>query len=222
MRTLARAGALSAVASVALFLAPAAHATPPGDNGTVKIHDATTDEELRHNEPHVCSFYLDAFGFDAGQQVDWRIESWAPTAGVKGETVKSGELALDTEGHGRSDDMTLPDGHYKLFWTFEGEKGSAKHKVFWTDCEESGEPGKPGQSAGPSPDSSTIPSPSSTATPPSGAEPSAAPSPQGGGGSGPGGDLAETGNGAPVALLSGIAATLVAAGGYLLHRRRSA
>ncbi|MCL7428618.1 LPXTG cell wall anchor domain-containing protein [Streptomyces sp. YS415] len=224
MRTLARAGALSAVASVALFLAPAAHATPPGDNGTVKIHDATTDEELRHNEPHVCSFYLDAFGFDGGQQVDWRIESWAPTAGVKGETVKSGELALDTEGHGRSDDMTLPDGHYKLFWTFEGEKGSAKHKVFWTDCEESGEPGepgKPGQSAGPSPDTSTIPSPSSTATAPAGAEPSAAPSPQGGG-SGPGGDLAETGNGAPVALLSGIAATLVAAGGYLLHRRRSA
>ncbi|MGW0912408.1 LPXTG cell wall anchor domain-containing protein [Streptomyces sp. NPDC002784] len=222
MRTLTRAGALSAVASAALFLAPAAHATPPGDNGTVKIHDATTDEELRHNEPRVCSFYLDAFGFDGGQQVDWHIESWAPTAGVKGETVKSGELTLDSEGHGRSDDMTLPDGHYKLFWNFEGEKGSAKHKVFWTDCEETEEteePGKPGQSGIPSPDTSATPTP--TATPPSGAESSAAPSPQGGG-SGPEGDLAETGNGAPVGLLTGIAATLLAAGGYLLHRRRSA
>jgi LPXTG-motif cell wall-anchored protein len=219
MRTLTRAGALSAVASAALFLAPAAHATPPGDNGTVKIHDAATDEELRHNEPRVCSFYLDAFGFDGGQQVGWHIESWAPTAGVKGETVKSGELTLDNEGHGRSDDMTLPDGHYKLFWNFEGEKGSAKHKVFWTDCEETEEtkePGKPGQSGIPSPDTSAA-----TPTPPSGAESSAAPSPQGGG-SGPEGDLAETGNGAPVGLLTGIAATLLAAGGYLLHRRRSA
>jgi hypothetical protein len=35
------------------FLAPAAHATAPGDNGTVKIHDAQTGEDLRRNEPHV-------------------------------------------------------------------------------------------------------------------------------------------------------------------------
>ncbi|CAM5742105.1 hypothetical protein SALBM311S_02082 [Streptomyces alboniger] len=86
--------------------APLAHATPlavgPGDNGTVKIHDATTGEELRRNEPHVCTFYLDAFGFDAVQQVDWHIEAWAPTADVKGETVKSGEIALDSDGHGRT------------------------------------------------------------------------------------------------------------------------
>lgn len=38
--------------------------------------------------------------------------------------MKSGVLALDAEGHGRTDDMTLPDGHYELFWNFEGEKGS--------------------------------------------------------------------------------------------------
>lgn len=80
MRILSRAGVLSAVATAAFLTAPLAHATPlavvPGDNGTVKIHDATTGEALRKNEPHVCTFYLDAFGFDAVQQVDWHIEAW--------------------------------------------------------------------------------------------------------------------------------------------------
>lgn len=223
MRTLTRAGALSAVAAAALLSAPAAaHATAPGDNGTVKIHDATTGEELRKNEPHVCEFYLDAFGFDSVQQVSWHIEAWAPTAAVKGETVKSGAITLDGEGHGRTDDMTLPDGHYKLFWNFEGEKGSAKHKVFWTDCEDEEEggttatpsaPASPSETPGGSTDEPSA-NPSSPSTPDE-AAPSSSPSPQGG-------DLAETGNGAPVGLLSAAAAALLGAGGYLVFRRRRA
>ncbi|MET9828562.1 LPXTG cell wall anchor domain-containing protein [Streptomyces sp. NPDC006385] len=222
MRTLNRAGALSAVAAAAVFCVPAAaHATPPGDNGTVKIHDASTGEELRKNEPHVCEFYLDAFGFDSVQQVDWHIESWAPTAGVKGETVQSGEITLDGEGHGRTEDMTLPDGHYKLFWNFEGEHGSAKHKVFWTDCEDEEEGGVP---AAPSPSVSESGTPGESGTEPAAspstsaagaASPSSSPSAQGGGG-----DLAETGNGAPVGLLAAAAAALLGAGGYLVFRRR--
>ena len=225
MRTLIRAGALSAVAAAALFAAPNAYATAPGDNGTVKIHDATTGEELRRNEPHVCTFYLDAFGFDSVQEVDWHIEAWAPTADVKGETVKSGEITLDAEGHGRTEDLSLPDGHYKLFWNFEGEKGAAKHKVFWTDCEGSDDDGKPSETPSSSASSSPSASPSESAPAGGSSEPSASSSPsaQGGGGSdSEGGDLAETGNGAPVGLLSGAAAALVAAGGYLVFRRRKA
>ncbi|OAH12947.1 LPXTG cell wall anchor domain-containing protein [Streptomyces jeddahensis] len=217
MRTLASASATVAAVAVSLVMSPSAFATAPGDNGTVKIHDATTGEELRKNEPHVCTFYLDAFGFDAGQEVDWHIEAWAPTADVKGETVKSGSLTLDSEGHGRSDDLSLPDGHYKLFWNFDGENGRAKHKVFWTDCEDDTEPG------------ATTPSGSASATPAATAEPtssassaeaaptaSSSPSAQGGAE----GDLAETGNGAPVGILSTAAAALLAAGGYLVFRRR--
>ncbi|MEU1198657.1 LPXTG cell wall anchor domain-containing protein [Streptomyces sp. NPDC005813] len=221
MRNLTRVGALSAVAaaSATVFCVPAtAHATPPGDNGTVKIHDAGTGEELRKNEPHVCEFYLDAFGFDNGQQVDWHIEAWAPTAAVKGETVKSGAITLDGEGHGRTQDMTLPDGHYKLFWNFEGEHGSAKHKVFWTDCEDKEEGGgtsaSPSASASPG-DSATEP----TASPSTSSEAAASSSPSAQGSEG---DLAETGNGAPVGLLSAAAATMLAAGGYLVLRRRKA
>ncbi|MQY37806.1 hypothetical protein SRB17_58120 [Streptomyces sp. RB17] len=229
MRTLIRAGAVSAGLSAALFLAPAAHAAPPGDNGDVKIHKSTTDEYDQRNEPHVCSFYLDAFHFDGGQQVDWHIEVWAPTGGTKGSTVKSGALSLDTDGHGRTEDMSLPDGHYKLFWNFDGEKGAAKHKVFWTNCQDSGGGGGtpssgPSSSASPAPSSSS--SPSSSVSPSSSAPgsssssspvPSSSPSAQGGGGG-----LAETGNGVPVGALSGVAAVLMGAGGYLVVRRRKA
>ncbi|MFF7545059.1 LPXTG cell wall anchor domain-containing protein [Streptomyces canus] len=233
MRILTRVSAVCALASAAFLVAPVAHATAPGDNGTVKIHDATTGEELRKNEPHVCTFYLDAFGFDAVQEVDWHIEAWAPTADVKGETVKSGEITLDTDGHGRTDDLSLPDGHYKLFWNFEGENGAAKHKVFWTDCEDeeggggttatptasaSGTPGS-GDSASPSADPSGDPSESAEA----GASASASSSPAASASAqGSTGDLAETGNGAPVGLLSGVSAALLAAGAYLVVRRRRA
>lgn len=223
MRTLPRAGAVCAVAAAALLSVPAAaHATPPGDNGTVKIHDATTGEELRKNEPHVCSFYLDAFGFDSVQKVDWHIEAWAPTAGVKGETVKSGAITLDGEGHGRTEDLSLPDGHYKLFWNFDGEHGRAKHKVFWTDCEDDEQGGDPSGSPSASPGGSTSADPSASPSPSStspGSDGAASPSPSAQGGDG---DLAETGNGAPVGLLSAAAAALLGAGGYLVVRRRRA
>ena len=225
MRTLMRGGAVCAAASAVLLLAPAAHATPPGDNGTVKIHDASTGEDLRRNEPHVCTFYLDAFGFDGLQEVDWHIDAIPPSEN-KGETVESGALTLDAEGHGRSEDLSLPDGHYKLFWNFEGEKGSAKHKVFWTDCEDAQGPGgsTPSGAASPSPSSGASQAPSggpgASASPSSpageGVPGSSSPSSQGGAD----GDLAETGNGAPVGLLSGVAAALVACGGFLVFRRR--
>ncbi|MFE4423890.1 LPXTG cell wall anchor domain-containing protein [Streptomyces sp. NPDC056817] len=247
MRTLIRAGALPAGVTAVLLLAPAAHATTPGDNGTVKIHDAKTGEDLRRNEPHVCTFYLDAFGFDAVQKVDWHIEAWAPTAAPKGETVKSGAITLDAEGHGRTADLSLPDGHYKLFWNFDGEKGAAKHKMFWTDCE-----GSEGGGGGTTPSASVPPSSSESSSPsapadateapsssspsgPAGANaapstssgeggtaPSAAASPSAQGGGDLAGDLAETGSSAPAGLLSGVAAALVAAGGYLVLRRRRA
>ncbi|MFE7616677.1 LPXTG cell wall anchor domain-containing protein [Streptomyces sp. NPDC057496] len=247
MRSLASAGTLAAAVAATMLLAPAAHATPPGDNGNVKIHDAKTGEELRKNEPHVCTFYLDAFGFDGGQNVDWRIEAWAPTAGVKGEVVKTGSLKLDAEGHGRTPDQSLPDGHYKLFWNFDGEHGRAKQKVFWTDCDgEKPGGGKPTPSTGESTPATPSSAPSTPSAPSSGpAKPSGEPTPSTPGGTVPTpqssissppasatpsptsseptkGDHAETGTGAPVGLLSAAAAALVAAGAYLALRRRKA
>lgn len=119
---------------------------PPGDNGTVKVHRSTTPVDDRRNEPKVCTFYLVGFGFDAAQDVRWHIKSWPPTGDRT--VVKEGTLVLDEAGHGRTGDMTLPDGHYKLFWDFEGKKGKGpKHKVFWVTCDASPSASPPGTAA---------------------------------------------------------------------------
>lgn len=119
-------------------------AGPPGDNGTVKVHDPRTPPEDMRNEPHVCTFTLVGSNFDGEQQVWWKIRTWPPGDGSKERpVVLEGDLALDGEGHGETEEYELPDGHYKLFWNFEGENGRAKQKVFWVDCgdEESEKPG---------------------------------------------------------------------------------
>ncbi|MFF7778531.1 LPXTG cell wall anchor domain-containing protein [Streptomyces tanashiensis] len=134
-RSLIPAAALVAAMAGSVILAPTAFASP-GDNGTVKIHDSKTGEEVKANEPKVCEFYLDAFNFDATQKATWHIEAWANNDQDKGTEVKNGAITLDAEGHGRTEDMTLADGQYKLFWNFDGEHGKAKHKVFKVECEE--------------------------------------------------------------------------------------
>ena len=127
---------------------------PNGDNGTVKVHRTTTSADDPRNEPHVCGFYLVGFHFDAGQQVAWRIVSWPPT-GDRTE-VLHGTLTLDQSGHGRTNDLSLGNGHYKLYWNFNGENGRAKQKVFWVEC---------GGSATPTPSGTAKPTESPTPTP---------------------------------------------------------
>ncbi|MGW2561345.1 LPXTG cell wall anchor domain-containing protein [Streptomyces sp. NPDC001514] len=218
MRMLITSGAVVTAAASALLFAPSAHATPPGDNGTAKIHDAETGEELLKNEPKVCTFYLDGFKFDGAQKVEWHIDAWANNDLPKGTTVKTGSLTLDGSGHERTEDMNLPDGQYKLFWNFDNEHGSAKHKVFWTDCES--EDDKPGDKPSDKPGEKPSDEPSGpAATAPAGTQPTPATSPSVNGASG---DLAETGSSAPVGALSATAAALLGAGGYLVMRRRKA
>jgi hypothetical protein len=106
--------------------------TGNGDNGDVKIHRSTTAVTDQRNQPHVCTFYLDAFNFDSGQSVSWQIKSWPPTGNRS--VVKSGALVLGGDGDGHTGDMSLQNGHYKLFWNFTGENGFAKQKVFWVSC----------------------------------------------------------------------------------------
>jgi hypothetical protein len=163
------------------FAAPGAGAQPKGDNGTVKIHRSTTPVTDRRNQPHVCVFYLDAFGFDPGQSVSWQIKSWPPTGDRT--VVTSGALALDSNGGGRTGDMTLQDGHYKLFWNFTGEHGFAKQKVFWVSCAAPSPTPTPTPTASPTPaptvSPTTPPSPTPTVSPttPASPAPPAAPAP---------------------------------------------
>src|SRR6266487_7018019 len=142
----------------------------PGDNGDVKIHNSTTPVTDERNEPHVCVFYLDAFNFDPAQSVSWSIESWPPT-GDRG-VVDTGTITLGSSGNGATADQTLPNGHYKLFWTFAGEKGSAKHKVFWVSCPATPPTSPPPTTTSPSPSPpATSPSPTTSTAPPSAPRP---------------------------------------------------
>lgn len=104
---------------------------PAGDNGTVKTHKVTTPTTDIRDNPKVCAFYLDAFQFDGRQSVDWYIVKH--THGAK---VLSGSIVLNSGGHGYTQNYSLPNGMYKLYWNFDGEHGSAKHKVFKVQCGE--------------------------------------------------------------------------------------
>jgi hypothetical protein len=198
---------------------PAARSGSPdaqGDNGTVKIHRSSTPESDLRNEPHVCVFYLDAFFFDSGQQVSWRIVSWPPTGDRS--VVASGTLVLDANGHGRTADMTLPNGHYKLYWNFVGENGRAKQKVFWVACESSSptpsETSTPSES--PTTPTSSTPTPSGSTLPTQTAAPTPSPS-----SSDVGSGLPITGW--PLALIAATGAALLGGGALALivARRRN-
>lgn len=219
-------------AGLAVFAGSPASAAP-GDNGTVKIHDSVTNEENPQNEPKVCEFYLVGFNFDAGQEVSWRIVAGPP---FKGDAVASGTLVLDEEGHGRTADMTLPDGHYKLYWTFEGKKGAPKHKVFKVECETSPSPtpsGSPSETVSPSPSptgstspsvSPSLPTESPSESPSESETPTTSISPTpGGGGKAPGGGSNLPITGTALAGLIGLALALLLGGGtaVFLARRRS-
>jgi hypothetical protein len=143
----------------------------PADNGTVKVHRTTTSPADPRNEPHVCAFYLVGFNFDAGQQVTWRIIAWPPT-GDRKTVARTGTLVLDANGHGRTADLSLPDGHYKLYWNFVGENGRAKHKVFWVECQTPTSPPHTPPASTPAPSST----PTSTSTPTAGPTESNSPS----------------------------------------------
>src|SRR2546427_2073626 len=133
MRAGFRVAAGIAALGLPLAMASNAFASPPGDNGTVKIHITDTPQPDRENQPQVCHFYLDAFGFDTVQSVHWEIDTQAPTM-PKDTKAASGDITL-TDGIGKTDEVKLAkDGHYKLFWNFNGENGEAKQKVFWVDC----------------------------------------------------------------------------------------
>ncbi|MER5353508.1 LAETG motif-containing sortase-dependent surface protein [Kitasatospora sp. NPDC002551] len=172
---------LVAVPTVAALLlaAPAAEATAggqaaKGNNGTVKIHDSVTGEELRNNEPKVCTLYLDSFGFDAGQDIVWLIARMHSGGGGGETAVVYGDIPVDGKGHVRTEDINLPDGQYKLYWaSVELDHGklpatppklnNPKHKVFKVDC--GGRTPTPTATPSPTGKPSTTPSATTSATP---------------------------------------------------------
>ncbi|GLW67712.1 hypothetical protein Kpho02_00110 [Kitasatospora phosalacinea] len=218
LRAAALAGA--AVLPLTVFAAPA-HAA--GDNGDVKIHDSATAADSQNDDPKVCKFYLDGLNFDLGQSVTWHIDQQPPTGNAQ---VLAGNLVMPT-GNARTGDLTLPDGHYKLFWNFTGENGDAKQKVFTVDCAGVGSSPPPSGSPSPVGNGGGSPSPGASPSGKGGVGGGSSPTPGGPGQGGPGrpphGGVAAGAGGSSQDLNPAevtVGAALIAGASYLVVRRR--
>ncbi len=246
MRTLTRVGALSAVAAAAVFCVPAAaHATGSGDDTyTVQLRQdvprtATTDDggapqQGREQCPGVPEgkdgwhFVLPGNSSEfvkltvtlepGGQQV---VTAFGPPSDKHAYVASQpGAELTSAVAEVRGGDLKL----FNLSHTCPVTEGPTPTDSAEPTGGTSSEPstGEPSTSE-PSQEPSATPSEDASPSEGGGASPTASSSPSApGGGGSDGGDLAETGNGAPVGLISGAAAALLAAGGYLVFRRRKA
>ncbi|WP_332836287.1 hypothetical protein, partial [Streptomyces kanasensis] len=103
----------------------------PGTTATSRSTATAPRRSTSATSPKVCSFYLAAFNFDGLQQVGYTI---APQPMKAGDPSVQGAITLSPTGTGHTDELSLPDGMYKLTWTFVGATGAGKTKVFQVDC----------------------------------------------------------------------------------------
>ena len=150
--------AASAVIWLAAFVSPVS-ADPPGQNGTVKIHEAPTHKNGSENanDPKVCEFVIHGFNFDAGQTGRFWIQEhkWGngdPSMAVLGgsgnysaQADGSWSAPNNAPGEAHASPHSLPfykldPGHYKLFVELTRPDGPTtyKHKVFKVECPPAG------------------------------------------------------------------------------------
>ncbi|MFC0601617.1 hypothetical protein [Streptomyces palmae] len=129
----ARPGAavLAALAcSGAALLAAPTTAAAADDQGDVTVRSVGTPISTARDESRVCRFYLAGAEFTSVREITWAI---VPKGRSAQESGLSGGINL-TKGLGRTEDLALPDGVYKLTWNVEGGGSAGKHKVFTVDC----------------------------------------------------------------------------------------
>jgi hypothetical protein len=127
--------AILAAVMAALVIGPAALAAPPGNNGTVKIHDGSGEPspEIK-NEPHVCTFHMHFYFSDADQAGAWWIDQQPPTG--RDASGLSGTYLSGPNGEYRTlGEFALPAGHYQLSWQGRNDQ-NVKHKTFWVTCDD--------------------------------------------------------------------------------------
>ncbi len=111
--------------------------SPPGNNGTIKIHEGAGEQDpVQANDPHVCTFHIHGSNFDSNASGTWRLEQQAPTGNA---AMRNGTWAADGNGDWRTGVMTLPDGHYQAHakQTVGATPGGEKTKTFWVECGQS-------------------------------------------------------------------------------------
>lgn len=139
----------------------------PGNNGTLKVHEFGTPSGTESNDPKVCNFNFEGFGFDADFSGFIVIEGQGQTE-FTSDPIAFGPT--DETGYAETEYMTLPAGHYKatLYGKDTGgginlEDEKAKSKVFKSECPEATP--TPSPTASPTPTPTPEPTPSETTAP---------------------------------------------------------
>jgi LPXTG-motif cell wall-anchored protein len=247
-RAIAFAGLLTAMLIAAGLAVPqiaGATPNPPGNNGTVKIHEVPLDSDP-HNQPHVgCVFTVSFFGFDEGDVATVVFRAWPPTG--KGQVLLRDTPvdigADDNSGGGSSAGFdgektyTLDFGsiepqpqqgfHVKLrvIVTSPGSKTPKfnKYKVFWVQpCEEQGTTTTTTTKKGGGTTTTTTKKGGGTSSSVGGAETTGLPTSSGGFGASTTPSrarLPRTGSNALPIVVTGLLLLAVGAGGVLASRR---
>lgn len=116
--------------------------TPQGNNGTLKIHEQGTPSGTENNDPKVCSFNVEGFGFDAGQTgyIQFTVQGGDKPTGQDAGPYPFGPT--DLSGFYATEYFSLVDGHYKATLYGKMLPGGqlddikAKSKVFKVICDE--------------------------------------------------------------------------------------
>ncbi|WP_231263481.1 hypothetical protein [Nocardioides alpinus] len=141
----ALAATLALLFSTLGFIAGPAHGA--GNSGTIKIHAQDSPPGTESNEPHVCAFNIEAFGFDEGFDgyIEFDVQGGDGPTGVAAGPYVVGPA--DAAGYFATDyfnvagGQIIQNGHYKvtLFGKFNDgrinyDDVKAKSKVFKVDC----------------------------------------------------------------------------------------
>jgi hypothetical protein len=95
-----------------------AASNPPGNNGTVKIHNLPLDSRP-HNQPHVgCPFTVAFFGFDTGDVAHVLFTAWAPTG--KGKTLLTDTVFIGADDNSGGGSQAGFDGEKTYTLDFDG------------------------------------------------------------------------------------------------------
>lgn len=122
-------------------LAKSPKAQVPGNNGTIKVHEKDTPSATESNDPKVCVFNFEGFGFDKGQTGVVVITTQG--GGDDKSEVKQVNLPTANEnGYTESTYVTVADGHYKTTVYGKDVHGNidydmelkAKSKVIKVEC----------------------------------------------------------------------------------------
>ncbi|WP_127355673.1 hypothetical protein, partial [Actinacidiphila soli] len=107
-------------------------AAPPAATPATPATPAAPAAPAQGGDTRVCHFYLDASGFETVSQANWQI---TPAPAQAGGPTRSGSISL-TAGAGVTAAVApqLPDGTYKLSWSFQGQEMAGKEKTFRVAC----------------------------------------------------------------------------------------